>query len=113
MSEFTDALDNVLRQRLRDVRQQEVVVNAIMTGFERVQKKPVPDLPERLQRLEERVKELAKHIEVRFLNGRLVVKTDGPSEALMTEFRRGSDWYVGWDEVDETVLAATLTDPSK
>jgi hypothetical protein len=110
---FKSSLDDVLMDRLRKPGQRSVVVSTVMEGFGLVQKKPVPDLPQRILDMEKRVRKMSEQVGLGFVNGRLVVKVAGSSESLMTELRRGSDWYLPWPEVDEVVLAAILIDPPK
>lgn len=108
-----NSVDRVLKARLRDVRQRDLVVTTLMLGFTALSKKPVPDLDKRMKSIETRAKVLAENITVGFDNGRLVVSVTGSSESLLKEFRRGTDWYEPWDRVDEIVLAAVLANPSK
>jgi hypothetical protein len=108
-----DEVDAVFAARLQDGRQRERVVAAIMAGFAGLAKKPLPDLAERTQALEARVRQLAREIKLEFVNGRVVLKVAGSAESLVKELRHGSAWYAPWEKVDETVLAAILTDPPK
>lgn len=108
-----ESIDDILEARLRDQDQREQVVAALITGFGLLSKKPVDDLPERIRVVEEKARKMAEQVGIGFVNGRLVVKVDGSSEAFMTELRRGTDWYEPWEKVDEIVLAAILVDPSK
>lgn len=110
---FKSSLDGILMDRLRKPGQRNIVVSTVMEGFGLVQKKPVPDLPQRILDMEKRVRKMSEQVGLGFVNGRLVVKVAGSSELLMTELRRGSDWYLPWPEVDEVVLAAILIDPPK
>ena len=110
---FNNSVNSVLEARLRDRKQRELVVASVMSGFSTLHKKPVPDMDERLKMLEERVRQMAESIHLGFINGRLVVNTAGSSERVLKELRHGTDWYEPWDKVDETVLAAILTDPAK
>jgi hypothetical protein len=98
---------------LRDSAQRETVVGALMAGFQKVRKKMVPDEVARLQKLQERIYRMSESVKLNFVNGRLVVKVSGSSEALMSELRRGTDWHDPWDKVDEILLAAILMDPEK
>lgn len=107
------AVDDVLLERLRDKKQQELVVASVMAGFEALRKKPVDNLPQRMKVLEGQVRQMAEDIRLGFVNGRLVVKVAGSSESLMTDLRRGTEWFEPWEEIDELVLAAALVDPSK
>jgi len=108
-----ESVDNVLEERLRSPAQQAQVVAALLAGVAALPKKPVPDLAGRMQKLEDRMRQLAKSISLGFVNGRLVVKVAGSSEMLLKELRHGSDWYAPWEKVDETLLAAILSEPAK
>ena len=110
---FREALDQVIADRLRDAKQRQMVVSAVLEGFSRVAKKPVPDLEARVAKLQERVWSMSESVALRFVNGRLVIKVTGSSESLLNELRHGTDWYAPWEKVDETVVAAILVDPPK
>lgn len=110
---FKQTIDGVMERRLRSRKQRDLVVTSVMAAFAKVRKKPVPDEPQRLQRLQERVYRMSEDVSLGFVNGRLVVKVAESSQALMTELRRGTDWYDPWDKVDEILLAAILVDPEK
>jgi hypothetical protein len=110
---YKEAMNGVLDQRLRDPAQRETVVSVIMEGFNRLDKKAVPDLEKRTKDMEDRVRQMSENIELSFVNGRLVVKVAGSSESLMKQLRFGSDWFEPWDKVDEVLLAAVLVDPEK
>ena len=113
MLALIETVDSILTDRLTDPAQRDFVVATVMRGFTDLHKKPVPDLPDRMRRMQQRVAEMVKQVALGFVNGRLVVKVTGSSEALMTELRRGSDWYEPWDEIDGIVLTAILTEPTK
>ena len=109
---FINSGNNVMEKRLDDPKQVDFAVAAMLSAFESVQKKPVADETQRMERLEGRMRLMLENVAVSFANGKLVVKVDGASESLMKEFRRGSDWFVPWDKVDEILLAAILVDPT-
>lgn len=113
MSFFTDRLNNIVRAQLKKPGRRAEIVTTIMQGFALLRKKPVPDLEDRVHSMEQRLFVMTEHICVGHAGSSLVVKVAGPSEALMTELRRGSDWYDPWDKVDETVLAAVLAGSDK
>lgn len=106
---FIGALDEIIKDRLIEPEQRDFVVTTVMRGFNNLQKRPVPDLQVRIKRMEERVADMVKQVRIGFVNGRLVVKVAASSEALMTQLRRGSDWYAPWDEIDGILLTAILT----
>lgn len=109
---FTNSINSVMNKRLEDEKQREFVVTAVLAAFEKVPKKPVADQAQRLEMLEGRLRLLVENVEISFVRGSLVVKVAGSSESLLKEFRRGTDWYLPWDKVDETLLAAILVDPA-
>jgi hypothetical protein len=110
---LNESISGVMERRLREPAQRDMVVVALMAGFARLNKKPVANEAERLKKLQERIYKMSEDVKLNFVNGRLVVKVPGSSEALMTELRRGSDWYDPWDKVDDILLAAILVDPEK
>lgn len=113
MSFLTATFDQVIAHRLDDQRQRDTVVQVVMEGFNALQKRPVPDLLDRVRAMEKRVTEMVEDIRVEFVNGKLVVKVVGSSEALMVELRRGSNWFEPWDKVDDVVFGAVFIDPPK
>lgn len=110
---LNSAVNEVLANRCKSREQQDVVVAILMQGFLELRKKPVPDIEDRIKRMEKRFKDLAESVSMGFLNDSVVIITSGASESLMIELKRGTDWYVPWDRIDEIVLAAVLTNPSK
>lgn len=106
------SVNAVMEKRLDDPQQVDFALAALLAAFEGVQKKPVADEAQRRERLEGRMRLMLENVALSFVNGKLVVKVDGASESLMKEFRRGSDWFVPWDKVDEILLAAILVDPT-
>lgn len=107
------SVDALLTERLRDFKQRDRIVAAVMDGFSRVRKSTVPDLQKRLEQLEAGIWTLTENIQLRFLHGRPVVKVAGSSEALLEQLRRGTDWYEPWDDIDRILLAAVLIDPKQ
>lgn len=110
---LNESLNATLEHRLEDRDQRQTVVSVMMEAFSRVRKKPVKDEASRLEKLQERIYKMSESVKLNFVNGRLVVKVAGSSEALMNELRFGTDWYDPWDNVDEILLAAILVDPEK
>lgn len=109
---FIGSINDVMTARLKDAKQREFVVTAMLAAFEQVPKKPVTDAEQRLKLIEGRLRLLVENVSIGFREGSLVVKVAGSSESLLKEFRRGTDWYLPWDKVDETLLAAILVDPA-
>lgn len=99
-----------MERKLKSPRQREFVVSSVMAVFSTIKKKPVTDLDSRISALEKRVANLAESMSIEFTNGRLVVKVAGSAEILLTELRRGTDWYEPWDKVDEILLASALVE---
>lgn len=108
---YTSAVNKVMEFRLESREQRKFAVETMLAAFAKVPKKGNVDVEQRTKAVEERLHRLVEKVSVSFVRGKLVVKVDGPSETLLKEFRRGTDWYLPWDEVDETLLAAVLVDP--
>jgi hypothetical protein len=113
MDALKRTIDQSIKTRLANPAQRKQVVDTVLAGFEHLRKNPVPDLPERTQKLRQRVEKLAQEVAVEFSGDKLVVKVAGASESLLVELRRGTNWYAPWEEIDVIVLAAILKDPSK
>jgi hypothetical protein len=115
---LADILEQTIQKQVRDRLQQDAeqkqfVVDKIMSAFTRLRKKPVPDLAQRTARLLGRVQKLVEDLSVEFKWGRLVVKSAGSSESLLTELRRGTDWYDPLEEIDDIIVAAVMVDPKR
>jgi len=108
-----EAVSAVMRRRLQQPRQRDWVASRVMQGFTARALRPVPDLDQRLRRLQTQVQNMAQNIELSFRGETPVVKVTGSAEQLLTQLRRGTSWYAPWDEIDEVLLAAVLSDPPK
>jgi hypothetical protein len=74
--------------------------------------KPLPDLPQRIQAMEPKLRKMAKNLDLSFQDGKLVIKADAESESLLTLLRRGSDWFDPHPDVNAAILVA-LTNGSQ
>lgn len=115
---LVDATERSLQQRVADrllnnPEQKKLIVSRAMEAFMKVRKAPVPDLVERTQRIQGRLEKLAEDLSVEFKLGRLVVKPAGSSEPLMTELRRGTEWYDPVEDIDNIIVAAIMVDPKR
>lgn len=77
-----------------------------LTGKARL--KQVPDLADRISKMEPKLRKLAKNLDVGYQGGKLVVKADADSTALLSLLRRGSDWFEPHPGVDAAILSALV-----
>lgn len=108
------ALQQQVENRLKNnPEQRKQIVLRVMEAFARLRKAPVPDIVQRTERLRDRVVKMAENLSVEFRSGNLVVKPSGSSEALLTELRRGTDWYDPEEDIDKIIVAAVMVDPKR
>ena len=89
--------------------QRDRVVTLLMDWFNREARlKSVPDLADRLTKMASRVQKMAKNLDVGIQDGKLVVRADADSEALLSLLRRGSDWFDPHPSVEAAVLEALV-----
>lgn len=99
--------ENVLYTK--STKQQEAVVETFMTWFEKEARlKPVPDLQDRLVRMNQKLQKMAKNLEIEFVDGKLVIRSDADSMTLLNLLRRGSDWFDPHPGVDELIMSALI-----
>ncbi len=94
-------------------KKEEAVVAVFMDWLNNTARlKPLPDLPQRIAGLEPKLRRMAKNLDLRFLDGKLVIKADAESESLLSLLRRGSDWFDPHPDVNAAILVA-LTNGSQ
>ena len=108
-----NTLATMAKERMRDPAQKQQVASAIMRMFDGLRKKPVADLEQRAEKMRQRVNLAVESMSVEFSRDELVVKVAGSAEALLNEFRRGSDWFQPEPDVDKIILAAMMVDPKR
>lgn len=107
------SMKKIAEGRLRDTAQKKYVVMVVMEMFNQLGKKQVPDLAERVQRMQKQVEHMVENLSLQFVRGELVVKVTGSSESLIKAFRFGSDWFLPEPDVDKIIMSAILTDPKR
>lgn len=101
-----DTVDNVYQQHFDDREQRSKVVEALMQWLTlRARKKAVPDLTERLRRMQERTKKMVENMTVVIEKDKPVVKVGSSDEETWKMFRLGTDWFEPNPDAIETVLS--------
>lgn len=106
---FMDALRGALQDNLftNTTQKQDAVVQRFMNWLNLdARLKPVPDLAQRIVGMEPKLRKMAKNLEVSIQRGKLVIKSDAESLALLNLIRRGSDWFDPHPDVDTAILLA-------
>ena len=106
-----DTVDNVFKQRLQDREQRAKVVTALMLWLTvKARKKDVPDLDERLKRIEARVKKMVDNMVIEIKDDKPVVKVSGSDEDAWKMFRLGTGWFEPNPDLIETVLSGLFNE---
>jgi hypothetical protein len=106
---FMDAIRGAFQDNLftMTTEKEDAVVSRFMNWLNHdARLKPVPDLPDRIAAMEPKLRKLAKNLEVSIQKGKLVVRADAESTALLSLLRRGSDWFDPHPDVDAAILLA-------
>jgi len=89
--------------------QQDAVVSQFMEWLqERARLKPVPNLQDNIVGMEKKLRKMAENLEIEFVEGKLVIRSDAESMTLLRLLRRGSSWFDPHPGVDETILFALI-----
>jgi phosphopantetheine adenylyltransferase len=107
------SLQKVVESKMRLPAQKKQVIDAFMGVFTNLRKKPVVDLEQRTALMQKRVEQAVEDMSVHYVRGELVIKVAGSAGLLLTEFRRGSDWFAPEPDVDKIILAAMLVEPKR
>lgn len=88
-------------------RKTDAIVQVFMDWFNHSARlKPVPDLQNRIQAMEPKLRKMARNLDLSFHDGKLVIKTDAESESLLNLLKRGSDWFDPHQDVNAAILVA-------
>lgn len=98
---FEDNLFTISRQK------ENAVVQIFMEWFNKEARlKAVPDLQQRIMNMEPKLRKMARNLNVKFQEGKIVVSTDADSQSLLSLLRRGSDWFDPHPNVTSAILVA-------
>ncbi len=104
-------VNNVFAERLKDRKQRDNVVRALMLWLTtKARKKTVPDLDVRLRNIEERVKRLVENMRIEIEKDTLVVKASGSDEETLKMFRLGTSWFEANEDLMATILSGLFTE---
>lgn len=100
-------IEKVLYTKSR--KQQDAVVANFMSWFqEGARLKQVPDLQDRLAAMEKKLRKMAENLEIEFVEGKLVIRSDAESMTVLNQLRRGSSWFDPHPGVDEAIMFALI-----
>lgn len=72
-------------------------------------KKPLANLPDRLEVMRKRIRELADEAEIHYEKGELVVRVVGDASRTLAMFERGTDWFEPYEGVALKIAEAYLS----
>ena len=108
-----DVFSSVLEDTLFTIttQKQDSVVAVFMEWFTKhAQLKRVPDLQDRLAKMEPKLRKMAKNLKVSIEEGKIVIKSDAESENLLALLKRGSDWFEPHPDVQAAILLGLSSD---
>lgn len=106
---YVDAVRAALQKDLFTIttKEQDEVVRKFLDWFSNdARLKPGTDLAKKILVIEPRLRQMARNLEVSVQAGRLVIRSDADSMALLSLLRRGSDWFDPHPSVETAVLLA-------
>lgn len=109
--EFTGAISEVLEKACKDRERQQRAATALMAWLsETARKRPVPDLQDKMEAMQERVERLVENVKIEIEGGRLVVKAAGSDSDTLKAFQFGTSWFEPCPTVTELIVSTLLTE---
>ena len=100
-----DAFERVRKDRV------EFVATALISWVQNhTTKRPLPDLPKRLEDFSKDIRKLAEDMRIKIEKGDLVVKVNGSAEQTLKRLRLGTDWFAPMADDLKTIIMAGLDD---
>ena len=78
--------------------------------MQKARKKPVSDLPRRLEQFRKRIEALARNVRLIYDTGNLVVKASGDNDATLRQLKRGTNWFDPLDDVEALITREILNE---
>jgi hypothetical protein len=97
-SEAGEALERGGRERIKEALENWLAFTA--------RKRPVPDLPKRLEGFRKRIGLLADSLTIEIAPEGYVVKAVGDAESTLQQLKRGTDWFDPAQNVIEMIVGA-------
>lgn len=105
---FLEAAQGVIDgqlERLQKDRHEHCAAIVYNWLFEHAQKKPLPDLAARLEKMRKAIYTLTETMTLEFSNGTIVVKASGASEQTLKSLKLGTDWFEPNPDVEAQIVA--------
>lgn len=83
------------------------VADAIYTWLAtEARKKPVPDLPQRLNKAQDAIIRMCEQMKLNFHKGQVVITVEGSGEQIYKSLVYGSDWFEGHKDITSLVVSS-------
>ena len=105
---FFEATKSVIEgqlERLRKDRHEHCAAIVYNWLSEYAQKKPVPDLAARMERMRKAIYAMTETMELQYADGTIVVKATGSSEQTLKSLKLGTDWFAPNPDVEAQIVA--------
>ena len=101
-------LEELSKNRTMSTSKNEHVISLIMEKFAATKKAPVPDLDQRVEKLQKQLSESLNHVSFKFVNGKPYITFTPQYEHVINELRYGSTWFDPVHDIDKLLLLAVF-----
>ena len=108
MTDFAALVAKPLEETLEKIRYERwpyAAVHIMNWLRDEAQKKPVPDLADRMKKMQAEVENMCEKMRFKYEGGKLVVKVDGLAEQTFKKLRLGTDWFEPDTDVMVQIMA--------
>jgi len=108
VTELSGQFDKIFRQAVTDEARKKVAETLFAWLSFGARKRASAELPQQLEEMRKRFDVLAANFELRYINGKLVVKANGEAETTLRMLNRGTDWFDPAEDVTGLIAGAVL-----
>lgn len=99
------SLQETMKAKFEDRELKQKAGRALMEWLRtKAKTRPVPDLQDRLDRMDAAVAKMTENMRFEFDRGKVVIKVNGSDEDTLKAFRLGTTWFEPNPDLVETIL---------
>lgn len=87
----------------------QVVLKYVMDRFAMARKKPVPDLPERIEKMHKRISTMVEELQTGYEQAEIVVKVTGSAQTTLRLLERGTDWFEPMPDLSAEIIGIAFS----
>jgi GTP cyclohydrolase I len=108
IGELRKIVDDGLEEHLESLREEQherAATFLIQWVSENVTKRPLPDLPQRVESFSKDIRYMCQEMRIKMEKGTFVVKVNGSAEQTLKKLRLGTDWFPPCEDVETIIMA--------